>query len=138
MPRNHRGMALLLVSLTVLPSGCDNGEGYQAVSGSVTFQGEPLKEGTIQFFTTGERPAPYAGAAISQGKYKVPKDHGLKPGKYLVTISSTEKVANTKKGGSSLNPFLARERIPSKYNTKSTLGVEVRVGERGQFDFDLK
>jgi hypothetical protein len=74
---------------------------------------------------------------IADGKYTVPKEHGLKPGKYLVRISSTERVPNPNQTESSMNPFRARERLPAKYNTDSILTVEVRAGEHGPFNFDL-
>ena len=129
--------AAWLVLLTVPLSGCDGVGGYQTVTGSVTFRGEPLTAGSIQFFTPGEPPVLYAGTVIAQGTYALPKDHGLKPGQYLVRISSTERVPTTEGAISSMNPARVQERLPSKYNTESTLRVEVRAGEEGTFNFDL-
>jgi hypothetical protein len=73
---------------------------------------------------------------IQEGVYEVPKEHGLRPGTYLVRISSTEKDPNVK-GGSALNPVLVRESIPASYNEESKLKVEIVTGGLRQFDFDL-
>jgi hypothetical protein len=123
--------------LTLLLPGCNRDDSYQSVSGSVTFRGEPIRAGTIQFFTLGDRPVLFAGATIARGKYVVPMDHGLKPGKYLVRISSTERLPNTEGADPSMNPFRVRERLPSKYNTESALTIEFSAGKRGPFNFDL-
>jgi hypothetical protein len=122
-----------------LLSGCgSSGDGYQAVSGSVTYQGERISDGTIQFFSAGEQPVLCGGAMIRDGEYRLPQEHGLKPSNYLVKISATEKLPNPDKDEVAMNPFLARERIPSRFNTESTLTVEVQAGKRALFNFDLQ
>jgi hypothetical protein len=132
-------LAALLGSLVlvIVVSGCgDGGSGnYQAIHGSVTFRGEPLDDGTIQFFGVGEQPGLRGGAMIRDGSYELPREHGLAPGTYLVRISSTERIA--KAGTSSMNPFHARERLPAKYNAQSKLTVEVGSRNQGAFDFNL-
>jgi hypothetical protein len=137
MPCNCRKPALLVAGLTLLLPGCDGGDGYQAISGKVTFKGAPLKHGSIQFFLVGEKSIPCAGAMIQNGVYQVPKEHGLKPGTYLVKISSTERDENAK-GGSALNPALVRETIPPSYNSESTLKVEIVSAGSRQFDFNVE
>jgi hypothetical protein len=127
----------VVVGLTLFLSGCAGEDGYQAISGKVTFNGMPLKHGSIQFFSLGEKSVPSAGAMIQNGAYQVPKEHGLKPGTYLVKISSTER-DETAKGGSTLNPVLVRETIPPSYNSESTLKVEIVTGGRRQFDFNVE
>jgi len=63
------------------------------------------------------------------------REHGLKPGTYLVKISSSEKDPNVK-GGTGLNPALVRESIPALYNKESTLKVEIVAGGKRDFDLD--
>jgi hypothetical protein len=134
----ERAFVALIPIFLVLPSGCDDKRyqsRYQSVSASVTFQGAPLGEGTVEFFTTAEVPRLVAGARIVGGEFTVPADHGLPPGQYLVHISSTE---ITDKSGDALNSsFSVRERIPAKYNIDSNLRVEVNAGKRNVFQFDL-
>jgi len=72
---------------------------------------------------------------IQNGVYEVPREHGLKPGTYLVKISSSEKDPNVK-GGTGLNPALVRESIPALYNKESTLKVEIVAGGKRDFDLD--
>jgi hypothetical protein len=119
-------------ALTLLFAGCTKDPGYLPVVGRVQFKGEDIKEGLIQFSRSGEQSI-YAGASIKNGRYEVPKDHGLKPGSYVARISAAERV----KGGGEMNPFLSRETIPAKYNAQSNLTVEVRAGEPATFDFTL-
>jgi hypothetical protein len=123
------------ILLILVLAGCAHDDGYQPVSGTIRFKGEPVKLGSIQFYRTGAETGVCGGTGIKDGKYEVPKEHGLKPGTYLVRISATEKVEG--KARDEMNPFLSRETLPAKYNTQSNLTVEVRAGERGQFDFDL-
>jgi hypothetical protein len=123
--------------LVLLLTGC--GPADRSVSGTVTFQGQPLDTGTIQFYQTGASSVVSAGATINGGKYEIPNDHGLKPGTYLVRITSPEVggAANAKATFEKPFPAGLRERIPAKYNTQSKLTVDVRAGEKSRFDFTL-
>jgi hypothetical protein len=125
----------LLAALALLLAGCGRDPGYQSVSGLVRFKGQPLDQGSIQFCRTGEQTGVYAGAMIANGRYVVPKEHGLKPGTYLVRISST---VRDESKASEMNPFLTRERIAASFNASSKLTVEVRAGEPGDFNFDVE
>lgn len=132
----RRAASVAILATATAFVGCARDDGYLPVAGRVQFRGEDLKEGTIQFYYTGEKSAVCAGTSIKAGKYEIPKEHGLKPGTYLVRISATEPVEGRGTGG--MNPFLSRESIPARYNTHSTLTVDVRAGERGTFDFNLE
>lgn len=120
-------------------SGCgSSGNGYQAVTGTVKFQGQPIQEGAIQFCTDSKPPIVHGGAMIRDGKYQLPRDHGLAPGNYLVRITSTERIDNPDKAKNEMAPFFTRERIPTKYNIKSELKVEVASGKPTEYNIDLK
>lgn len=120
-------------------SGCGgSGDGYRAVSGAVTFQGNLIQEGAIQFCTDSKPSVVRGGAMIRDGNYQVPREHGLVPGSYVVRISSAERIANPDKTQAEMSPFRTRERIPAKYNTESELKIEVRADQPAQFNFDLK
>src|SRR5205809_6737048 len=84
---------LPVVSLSVIAfaglTGCGNADGKRAVSGSVQFQGKPLDQGTISFYPL-DSPKPGAEALITAGRYSIPADQGLLPGKYVVRLRSTE------------------------------------------------
>src|SRR5437868_5254676 len=89
MPRSdrpHRATILLVLetAAAVLLVGCAGAEDdlpREAVSGTVKFNGEPLKQGRIQFQGT----AP-GSSGIVDGHYSIPKAEGLVPGKYQVLI----------------------------------------------------
>ena len=122
-------------------SGCAerSGPDRQPVSGNVTFEGEPLDQGTIQFTPTA-RTGIGSGAAIADGEYTVPQDKGLPPGEYRVMIFSAKLDAEASEmavvgppGSSELMP----ERIPPEYNALSKLTVQVQAGEDNRFDFKI-
>ncbi len=83
--------ALCGVLLLVMSSpGCgkhDDPLNRQAISGSVTLDGQPLQQGTISFLPL-EKKDTSGGATITSGKYSVAREQGLAPGKYKVMISA--------------------------------------------------
>jgi hypothetical protein len=134
----------LAAALTVA-LGCGGGDGLQRmpIDGSVTFDGQPLEDGRIQFFPSPDNPEPImSGAPIVSGSYSIAKADGLVPGNYIVRISSAsgEEVAVTGEGDAQmpgLGPIHPIELIPSKYNTESTLTAEVTSDGSNTFDFSL-
>jgi hypothetical protein len=116
----------------------------EAISGTVTLDGQPLKEGVIQFMpsVTTTNQAVVAGGPIRDGKFEVSRDQGPTPGGYSVTILSGDV------GGGALPPGTApgegvankpaREKIPAKYNAQTILTAEVKKGGPNTFQFDLK
>lgn len=123
----------------MLLAGCGPGNplGRLPVSGTVTFQGKPLDQGTIEFAPEDGRGVA-SGAVIKDGRYSIPELKGLPPGTYRVRISSAEP--------SSTGPppefpgehkTEAKERIPAAFNTQSTQTVKVTAGGTNQFDFQI-
>src|SRR5262249_36161251 len=62
----------------------------EAVSGSVSIDGNPLKSGAITFVPNGPDIPSQGGTPVVDGKYSIPRAQGLVPGKYKVVISSGE------------------------------------------------
>ncbi len=133
------GLALLplIASAACFLVGCGEADplNRQSVSGSVTLDGQPLKQGAISFSPAagGETGG---GAAIAGGSYTMSREHGLPPGKYVVRINSAE--------GGSADPneppgdvAPAKELVPASWNTKSKHEIEVVEGQN-DFPFDLK
>src|SRR5262245_42756926 len=86
MPRlsPYFGSLFIVIALGALV-GCSDARGRQEGPGEVTLKGNPLDDGIINFAPldgqgTGD------GAQIVGGRYKIPKEKGLSPGKYRVTI----------------------------------------------------
>ncbi|MFL5331380.1 MAG: carboxypeptidase-like regulatory domain-containing protein [Gemmataceae bacterium] len=137
--RARTGLGAAVVLLAALGSGC-GGSNRFGVSGTVTLNGQPLTNATIQFFRVGET-APAGGAVVTDGKYELPAHPGLPPGSYTVSISSP-----TGTGGGSLtaNPGAGstpatgyKDRVPAKYNTDTELRAEVTANGPNKFDFNL-
>jgi hypothetical protein len=113
----------------------------QAVGGSVTFNGKPLKEGSIQFQPASTREATAAGGPIVDGKYSIAKSEGLVPGKYQVIISGIKAEAVATKAelpGESKPAPVAKDPIPAEYNARSKLTAEIKKDAANAFDFDLQ
>jgi len=125
-----------------LAAGCGKSGGGtprpQAVSGTVTLNKSPLKNGSIVF-------VPRSGGAlqsleIKEGSYKLPKEKGLMPGKYKVAVYSPDGV--TPAGDSTAPPapggnFASKERIPPEWNEKSNHEIEVTSDGPNTFDFSI-
>lgn len=76
--------ALITVALPLL-SGC--GAAKMPISGSVTYDGQPVAYGAISF-APADGVGPSAGGEILDGRYTVPD---ITPGKKIVNIISAEK-----------------------------------------------
>lgn len=120
-------------------AGCGDGTNKQAVSGTVTWKGQPLDTGMIRFLPLDPATGTETGTVVTAGKFAVPRDQGLAPGKYRVSVSSPDPKSGTmpdappgERGG-----YPATERIAAKYNSKSELTAEVTAGGKNEFEFKL-
>jgi len=123
-------LSLVLVVLISLPfwSGCGepNPLGRRAVHGVVTFQGKPVDYGAITFQPDDLQHGVSSGAMIDGGRYQIKVSQGLPPGSYQVMISSPDRSKVEKvEGPPGDERSLAIERIPPKYNLKTTLKLDV-------------
>jgi hypothetical protein len=130
-------LALLVGSLGLL--GCKGEMTRRPISGQITFKGEPLDHGRIQFFTTTDPPLPVGGALIENGSYTMPAEFGIEPGTYRVRIDSLEPDPNYKpKPGEMMSLPPSRNRLPDRYHDKSTITVEVTRDGPNRFDFNIE
>ncbi len=140
--RGGVGRALTLamaLSGAALAAGCgESGDSLarEAVSGAVTLDGKPLPSGAITFLPDGPGAPQGGGAPISNGSYSIPKAQGLVAGKYRVAISSAGGPAPA--GEAPGSAPMAKETMPDKYNTKSTLTAEVKAGQSNTLDYKLE
>jgi len=132
-----------IVSLAVSQMiGC-GGDGLprQAVSGSISLNGKPLKSGVVNFVPQSADMPTQSGAAVIEGKYSITRATGLVPGKYKVVISSgegsAEKKVDTVSDLPGMAPHPAKEAIPPEYNNNSTLEANVTAGGSNVFEFNL-
>ena len=123
-------------------AGCGgSGPERHEITGKVTYKGEPVEEGIIDFEPQGGQ-GTKDGATIQKGQYRIPRDKGLFPGKYKVsiiigdgTVTSGEAGADTPKKKPGVIPGV--ERAPPEFNTKSTLIREVTRDGPNNFDFEI-
>ncbi|QDV59109.1 carboxypeptidase regulatory-like domain-containing protein [Rosistilla oblonga] len=133
---------LVTVALTLMISGCgpDTG-GRVGVTGTVTFQGQPLDSGNIQFDAVDG--SGMTGAAITDGKYSVPAETGVIPGEYTVRVSKAGDDAAAPKPVAGEAPgdpgaFSPREEmIPEEYNLQSKLTTQLTADKANVYDVDI-
>ena len=83
--------SVLLLCAFVPACGCNSdGDDRIAVSGKVTVDGQPVKEGQITFYNPAEGGS-LASAQITNGEYLFPSKFGLKAGKQVVRIEAYRK-----------------------------------------------
>ncbi len=69
--------------------GCHSRTDRLAVSGAITLNGQPLDGATIRFAALDG--AKFAtGAMVHDGRFNIPKDKGLRPGRYHVEINAPD------------------------------------------------
>jgi hypothetical protein len=137
---NLRWLVTLGVVLTLTACGSKNAP--VRVWGDVTFDGEKVETGTIEFNPIDGTKGPQTGRTIEAGRYDVPAGVGpLAGGTYLVRITATAKTGKT-----TPNPAapagppveLLKMYIPAEYNAKSTLKVTISPqASANKFDFPL-
>jgi hypothetical protein len=140
MSRSAISLRLLLGVLAVGLAGCGaKGPKRQEVTGTVIFKGQPLDEGIIEFEPLDGQESK-SGATILNGEYKIPRDKGLFPGRYKVTIlggDGTSGAGTAEPTAPKPGATPGKERIPPQYNNPSTVIKEITSEGPNQFDFTI-
>jgi hypothetical protein len=113
------GVLVVLVGL----AGC-GAPAKVVVKGTVTFDGNPLEEGAINFVPA-DGNGTTDGGLVSKGSFSVP----VSPGSVIVRINASKVVRREPAyPGDPKSPMkeFRREIIPAKYNAKSELRLEVK------------
>jgi hypothetical protein len=125
--------AALVGAVVLVAAGCGAAERPIDVSGKVTFQGDPVTEGSVQFIdeSTGR------GAEVElgpDGTYKA----SLFAGQYKVVVTPPY-IVDESKGGLP-NPYYKKvKNIPAKYHSTETSGLTAAVSpDKTVHDFDMK
>jgi hypothetical protein len=127
---------LLVVSIgsLVLLSGCGPADGLADVRGTVTLNGEPLANATVEFQPLEPGQSPSSAKTDESGNYRLMftlSAVGVVPGKHRITISTAETCFDDEGG-----EYESDELVPAKYNRDSELQRTVESG-RNRIDFDL-
>jgi hypothetical protein len=143
----------LIAGLGLFVAGCggDEFEKRFPVSGKVSYNGEPVAKGVINFVVPEGTQGRAASGKIQDGSYTMTTmtpDDGVVPGKYGVTILAQEYDLVINKARSFGGPPSGKEvaaankrgkrLVPGKYSSAQTSGLKVEVKpESNHFDFDL-
>jgi hypothetical protein len=127
-----------------LCTGCgSSGPTRHEVTGAVTFDGQPVNDGVIQFLPQ-DGQGSSDGSSILRGEYRIPRDKGLFPGKYKVAITVGDGLSGAGdagvKAGSAPRPAGLTpgvERAPPEWNTNTRQVVEVTADGPNKFDFHI-
>jgi hypothetical protein len=131
------GLILCSAAVPVLP-GCSRRDGRLAVSGAVTIDDKPLETGSIRFQPVDINKATGSGAIVRNGKYSVPADHGLTPGKYLVTVQASEKTGRMIPNPQDPKKGQVEEFREIHYEEAGKLEIAIDPKASTRFDFPLK
>ncbi len=106
----------------------------------VTLDGNPLPSGLITLDPASPESTTATAVEIVDGQLVFNNTNGPVPGKYNVSINSAggdmpEPTEGTMPGDEFLPPM--KEMVPTKYNSESTLTLEVVAGENPPANFDL-
>jgi hypothetical protein len=112
-------------------SGCSGGAPI-AVSGEVTLDGQPLKEGLIKFIPADGK-ATTADATIANGQFSA----NVPLGEKRVEIYAPKVVGKRRMMPESPEVDIIEELIPERYNAKSELKMTVEKGAQSK-KFELK
>ena len=140
-----RNALLAMMSIAALTIGwgivrwlASDGPVRFAVSGDVLLAGTPLDAGMIEFRPVAADGGGVGGAAIRDGRYRIPGDHGLLAWEYEVRIFSAA-LPKERPGNEPPGPGLPPgvERIPPEFGAQSRQRATVGRGRRNVFDFDV-
>lgn len=122
---------LLLLLFVACLAGCGDGKPptYE-LSGTVTFDGKPIPEGSIMFRPSDNRSAT-ATTQIVDGKYSLK----LPAGQKSVMVEASQFVGPVDK---TMGQRPRDQYIPFKYNVETTLTMEVKPENNLVQDFALK
>jgi hypothetical protein len=135
--------ALMLAAISL---GCSRSD-LAAIKGRVKFKnGDEIKRGTIEYALTDSKVAYQSGARIADGAYEIPREKGLRPGKYVVRIYAPASLLSPQgapgsvgtpagAGGQALQ--LPEERVSPAFNSQSKLVVKVTDEPIQTFDFEV-
>jgi hypothetical protein len=123
-----------LILIVLLLAGCNPGPAVGTVSGTVTLDGEPIKQGRISF-TPVDGMGQTGGAEIVEGKYKA----DVPAAKMKVEINGNKVIGKRLAYEGTKGPYVDEvvELVPPKYNVNSELTLDVQRGAQEK-NFELK
>lgn len=110
-----------------------------AVSGEVSYNGQPLKNGQIRFVPIDGTRGPVSGGVIQDGHYVAEGKGGVPLGHHRVEIRSYRPVGDRGAGLGGEEGGASVQFLPAKYNGQSMLTATVTSDSAGSpINFDLE
>ena len=121
---------LCLSNLITVLAGCGGadyeGDRRYPLSGTATFDGKPIDLGAITLVPNGGDAKSPSGGVIKDGKYSIPEAMGPNAGNYRVEVQWLKLTGKRLKDETTGEMYDERKQaLPSKFNTKSELVVEL-------------
>ena len=125
--------------VVVATTGCTPDDGRRSVSGTVTYQGEPVREGNIRLSPVKGTSGPVTGARIEDGTFRTPRVDSPFTGTYRVEITASRKTGRTiRRPPLHLEEEEYEQYLPVRYNKQSELTMEVTSDGDNEFNFALE
>jgi hypothetical protein len=140
IPRRIAMLVLCLLVALTAAAGCNrHGANRGIVSGKVTLDGQPLEQGTIQFTPIEGTKGVPTGGSITSGRYRLADAAAPTVGCNRVEVRAMRPTGKKvpkpfAPPGETIDELVAA--VPPKYNSQSTLKIEVKPGENTA-DFDI-
>jgi hypothetical protein len=117
------------VLLAAIALGCAGGSSTGTVRGTVTLDGQPLKEGTVKFVPADTK-APPVTAVVKDGQFTLTAPVGVS----RVEFSVAKVVGKIKMYDTPDSPTVdqTKELLPEKFNVKSELKSTVKDGSQDE------
>lgn len=122
----------IVVALCCL-AGCSSSPREVLVSGTVTYQNQPIESGEI-IFADAAGSAPSAYARVTGGKYEI----RTLPGAKQVRITATKETGKILEGAMGAKVPERIDLLPAQYNSSTTLTCTVSPGTNPPVDFKLE
>jgi hypothetical protein len=141
-----RSAVLVCAALCLLVGCSGSGDGLprEPISGTVTFDGRTLANGSISFIPSGvsaDGETTPGGGTITNGKFSIERESGLVPGTYNVAIYASERRMGTRPAQVGAAPKASerpKELIPAKFNANTELKTEIKKGGGNDLTFTLQ
>jgi hypothetical protein len=124
---------VLLATLPLVAAGCG---GRQTIEGTVTLDDQPLEQGYINFRPMPKAKGPPVGSPIEKGKYVIRTKDAME-GDYRVEITSLGKTGRKTRDGAGKSIDIEGQVLPARYNSQSTLQIQIKPGQHNEFPFAL-
>ncbi len=134
----RKQLGRLIVVSVIVGCGSSDGLNRQPVSGTVTFDGQPISTGAILFEPATQESGTAVGAIIRKGSFAIPTKEGPVPGRYRVRIYASSGVqAPPAKGQTDRFPRPMVDALPARYNSQTELIADVRARRTNRLSFSL-